>query len=149
MCSSNHAVVSHICLPPALSRARSIREQCRALRSGYFILVRKRLRGDHIRVVLDNLGCLFKLGGVATVAPPFAVGGEPWGEYDSGRSHCSISLQVVCVPRDIRVCADFLANASEYPDHWHSLLQASFLMLDEEWGRHALSKTSALQATDS
>ena len=39
-------------------------------------------RGRH-RVIMDNLGCVFIMGGIV---PPFAVGGKQWGEFVTGGS---------------------------------------------------------------
>lgn len=120
----------------------------------FILLVRNLLRGGAHRVVLDNLGCVFILGGVV---PPFAVGGKAWGEYVSGGSpdpalqHLALqafdaqlahgfSLQAVWVPRDLNVRADFLSHAAEYPDHGYSLHQALFQLLDEEWGPHTVDR---------
>ena len=79
------------------------------------------------RVVMDNLGCVFILGGVV---PPFAVGGKAWGEFVSGgspnpdlqrlalRIHDSqlehgYELVAEWRPRDENVRADFLPHVVE------------------------------------
>ena len=59
-------------LPPALRRASS------TLRERYGIAVF--VTAARFRAFMDNLGCVFVLGGVA---PAFAVGGKQWGEYVS------------------------------------------------------------------
>ena len=41
------------------------------------------LRGGRHKVVMDNLGCVFIMGGVV---PPFATGTRQWGEFVSGGS---------------------------------------------------------------
>ena len=41
------------------------------------------LRGGRHKVVMDNLGCVFIMGGVV---PSFASGGKAWGEFVSGGS---------------------------------------------------------------
>ena len=42
------------------------------------------------KVVMDNLGCVFIMGGVV---PSFATGGREWGEFVSGGSPNHISLR--------------------------------------------------------
>ena len=67
-------------LPPHLLSASST---LRELHGIWLIIaaVRALLVGGRHLVVLDNLGCVFILGGVV---PGFARGGRPWGEFVSG-----------------------------------------------------------------
>lgn len=112
------------------------------------------LRGGRHRVILDNLGCVFILGGVV---PPFAVGDKAWGEYVSGGSpdpelqamalklfdlqlEEGFSLQAVWQPRECNLRADFLSRASELPSHDYSLLPEIFQWLDELWGPHSVDR---------
>jgi len=112
------------------------------------------LRGGRFRVFMDNLGCVFILGGVV---PAFAVGGKLWGEYVSGGSpdralqrlalHLfeaqlagGFTLQAVWVPRTENVRADFLSHASEARQHDYRLLPALFHWLDDRWGPHTIDR---------
>jgi len=96
---------------------------------------------------MDNLGCVFILGGVV---PPFAVGGKAWGEFVSGgspnpdlqrlalRIHDSqlehgYELVAEWRPRDENVRADFLLHVAEMLHHDYRLIPRFFRMLDMLW----------------
>ena len=151
-------------LPPSLRGASSTLCELFGV-VNFILLIRNLLRGGAHRVVLDNLGCVFILGGVV---PPFAVGGKVWGEYVSGGSPnpdlqhlalqafdaqlaCGFSLQAVWVPRDLNVRADFLSHAAEYPDHAVTTdtlcTKPCFRCLTRSGGL-TLSTALQLQATD-
>ena len=106
------------------------------------------------RVVMDNLGCVFILGGVV---PPFAVGGKAWGEFVSGgspnpdlqrlalRIHDSqlehgYELVAEWRPRDENVRADFLSHVAEMRHHDYRLIPRFFRMLDMLWGPHTVDR---------
>ena len=112
------------------------------------------LRGGRFRVFMDNLGCVFIMGGVV---PAFAVGGKAWGEFVSGGSPDpalqrlalqlfeaqltgGFTLQAVWVPRTENVRADFLSHASEARQHDYCLLPSLFRWLDERWGPHTIDR---------
>ena len=112
------------------------------------------LRGGRHRVLMDNLGCVFIMGGVV---PPFAVGGKTWGEYVSGGSpnaalqqlavqlldlqHAQgFSLVFEWVPRDLNVRADYLSHASEMRHHSYSLRPEWFAYLEGLWGPHTVDR---------
>ena len=116
------------------------------------------LRGGRHRVVMDNLGCVFIMGGVV---PPFAVGGKEWGEFVSGGSPNPdlqriatklLDLQVtheftlvfVWVPRDQNVRADYLSHVSEMRHHLYSLRADWFAYLDGLWGPHTVDRFATL-----
>jgi len=108
-------------------------------------------KGTH-RVVMDNLGCVFILGGRV---PEFAAGGKQWGEFASGGSRdpelqrlatVIFDLQEkygfrLCVewrPREENVRADYLAKVSEMRHHHYRLRRRCFRMLEEKWGPHSI-----------
>ena len=112
------------------------------------------LRGGRHKVVMDNLGCVFIMGGVV---PPFAAGGKQWGEFVSGGSphpelqrlalhlldlqvEHGFSLTFVWVPRDLNVRADYLSHVSEMRHHHYSLLEECFAYLDGLWGPHTIDR---------
>jgi len=112
------------------------------------------LRGGRFRVFMDNLGCVFIMGGVV---PAFAVGGKAWGEFVSGGSPDpalqrlalqlfeaqlagGFTLQAVWVPRTENVRADFLSHASEARQHDYCLLPSLFGWLDGRWGPHTIDR---------
>ena len=75
---------ARILLPPPRCPARRQLHAARAVRIAAFIAaVAPLLRGGRFRVFLDNLGCVFILGGVI---PEAAIGGLAWGEYVTGGS---------------------------------------------------------------
>ena len=140
-------------LPPHLLAASSTLRELWGV-STFIIAVAPLLRGGRFRVFMDNLGCVFILGGVV---PPFAVGGKQWGEYVSGGSpdralqrlalrlfeaqvQGGFTLQAVWVPRLENVRADFLSHASEARQHDYCLLPALFRWLDERWGPHTIDR---------
>ena len=115
------------------------------------------LRGGRHRVLMDNLGCVFIMGGVV---PPFAVGGKQWGEYVSGGSpNAALQQQAVqlldlqqahdftlvfeWVPRDLNVRADYLSHASEMRHHSYRLREEWFAYLDGLWGPHSVDRFAA------
>jgi hypothetical protein len=112
------------------------------------------LRGGRHRVVMDNLGCVFIMGGVV---PSFAVGGKTWGEFVSGGSPCpalqrlavqlldtqlahQFTLVFQWVPRDQNVRSDFLSHASEMRQHAYRLRHDWFAYLDGLWGPHSIDR---------
>ena len=140
-------------LPPALRQASSTLRELYGI-AVFIMAVLPLLRGGRFRVFMDNLGCVFILGGVA---PPFAVGGKQWGEYASGGSpdpslqllalrlfqaqlDGDFQLQPVWVPRDQNVRADFLSHASESRQHDYRLLPHIFARLDRRWGPHTIDR---------
>ena len=113
-----------------------------------------RLSGGRHRVLMDNLGCVFIMGGVV---PPFAVGGKTWGEYVSGGSpnpdlqHLAVllldlqllhgfSLVFEWVPRDLNVRADYLSRVSTLQHHHYCLRHEWFAYLDGLWGPHTIDR---------
>ena len=112
------------------------------------------LRGGRFRLFLDNLGCVFILGGVI---PAFAQGGRAWGEYVHGGSPVpeiqrlalqifqaqlehGFQLQAIWQPRELNVRADFLSRAFERTQHAYRLLPSLFRWLDERWGPHSIDR---------
>ena len=98
------------------------------------------LRGGRHKVVMDNLGCVFIMGGVVL---PFATGGRAWGEFVSGGSpnpdlqrlavhlldlqiEYQFSLTFVLVPRDLNVRSDFMSHVSEMRQHHYRLTEEWF-----------------------
>jgi hypothetical protein len=110
-------------------------------------------RGRH-RLIMDNLGCVFILGGVV---PPFAVGGKQWGEFVSGGSanpalhklaielhdlqlaH-GFTLVPVWRPREENVRADYLSHVAEMRHHDYSIPPRVFAALDAAWGPHTVDR---------
>ena len=103
---------------------------------------------------MDNLGCVFIMGGVV---PSFAVGGKQWGEFISGGSPCpalqqlavqlldtqlahGFSLVFEWVPRDRNVRADFLSHVSAMLHHSYRLREDWFAYLDGLWGPHTIDR---------
>ena len=140
-------------LPPHLLDASSTLRELWGIAT-FIQAVAPLLRGGRFRVLMDNLGCVFILGGVV---PPFAVGGKVWGEYVTGGSpdralqrlalrlfeaqfEGGFTLQAVWVPRLENVRADFLSHASEARQHDYCLLPALFRWLDERWGPHTIDR---------
>ena len=117
------------------------------------------LRGGRHKVVMDNLGCVFIMGGVV---PPFATGGRSWGEFVSGGSpnqdlqrlalhlldlqiEHQFSLTFVWVPRDLNVRADYLSHVSEMRHHHYRLLEEWFAYLDGLWGPHTVDRFASAE----
>ena len=140
-------------LPPALRRASSTLRELYGI-AVFITAVLPLLRGGRFRVFMDNLSCVFILGGVAQ---PFAVGGKQWGEYVSGGSpdpdlqllalrpfqaqlDGDFQLQPVWVPRDQNVRADFLSHASQSRRHDYRLPPLIFARLDRRWGPHTIDR---------
>ena len=103
---------------------------------------------------LDNLGCVFILGGVV---PPFAVGGRQWDEAVTGGSPnpalqalaCSLlqtqldngfALQATWLPREQNARADFLSRVSEMRHHDYRVKRAVFHELDMAWGPFSIDR---------
>ena len=112
------------------------------------------LRGGCHKVVMDNLGCVFIMGGVV---PTFTTGGRAWGEFVSGGSpnpdlQClavhmldlqiehEFSLTFVWVPRELNVRADFLSHVSAMRHHHYRLAEEWFAYLDGLWGPHTIDR---------
>ena len=110
-------------------------------------------RGRH-RLIMDNLGCIFILGGVV---PPFAVGGKRWGEFVSGGSsnpalhRLAIELHDLQLahgfhlvpiwrPRDANVRADYLSHVSTMRHHDYRVPPGLFAELDSAWGPHTVDR---------
>jgi hypothetical protein len=113
-----------------------------------------RLSGGRHRVQMDNLGCVFIMGGIV---PPFAVGGKEWGEFVSGGSpnpdlqrlavqlfdiqlQYGFTLVFEWVPRDRNVRADFLSHVSALRHHHYRLRPEQFAYLDGLWGPHTIDR---------
>jgi hypothetical protein len=120
--------------------------------AGFISAVAPLLRGGRFRLFLDNLGCVFIMGGVV---PEFAVGGKRWGEYVTGGSpnpalqslalqlfqsqlDGEFELQAAWLPREQNVRADYLSRVSETRHHDYSLLRPIFRQLDDAWGPHSI-----------
>ena len=117
------------------------------------------LRGGRHKVVMDNLGCVFIMGGVV---PPFATGARQWGEFVSGGSPnpdlqrlavLILDLQLThgftlvfeWVPRDQNVRADFLSHALEFSQHSYRLCDECFAYLDGLWGPHTIDRFASAE----
>jgi hypothetical protein len=117
------------------------------------------LSGGRQKVVMDNLGCVFIMGGVV---PPFATGARQWGEFVSGGSPnpdpqrlavLILDLQYThgfrltfeWVPRDLNVRADFLSHALEYSQHSYRLCEECFAYLDGLWGPHSIDRFASAE----
>ena len=122
--------------------------------ASFVLAVAPLLRGGRFRLFMDNLGCVFILGGVV---PDFAVGGKRWGEYVSGGSHNAelqelalqlfqsqldegFELQAVWLPREQNTRADYLSHVSEMRHHDYHLRPAHFRHLDALWGPHTADR---------
>jgi hypothetical protein len=112
-------------------------------------------RGWH-RLIIDNLGCLFILGGLA---PPFAVSGKRWGEFVPGGLgsvdpdlqrlalelhnlqvfHCFAVVQV-WRPWDENVRADYLPHVAEMRHHNNFIPAGLFCSLNAAWGPHTVDR---------
>jgi len=118
------------------------------------------LRGGRFRVFLDNLGCVFILGGVV---PEFAIGGKHWGEYVSGGSPDAelqllalqlfqaqldggFELQAVWLPRALNARADYLSRVSEMRHHDYQLRPAIFRRLEAAWGPHTVDRFASFES---
>ena len=118
------------------------------------------LRGGRFRVFLDNLGCVFIMGGVV---PESAIGGLSWGEYVTGGSPNpdlqrlalqlfdaqlagSFFLQAVWRPREENVRADFLSRVAAMLQHAYCLRPSLFRWLDERWGPHTIDRFASADA---
>jgi hypothetical protein len=116
------------------------------------------LRGGRFRVFLDNLGCVFIMGGVV---PEAAIGGLPWGEYVTGGSphpelqrlalqlfsaqlEGGFTLQAVWRPRELNVRADYLSRVATMLHHEYCLLPALFRWLDDCWGPHTIDRFASI-----
>ena len=110
-------------------------------------------RGRH-RLIMDNLGCAFILGGVV---PPLAVGGKRWGEFVSGGSpdpalqrlapelhdmQLAHGFTIVPVwrPREENVRADYLSHAAEMRHHDYRIPADLFRDIDAAWGPHTVDR---------
>lgn len=120
----------------------------------FVLAVAPLLRGGRFRLFMDNLGCVFILGGVV---PEFAVGGKRWGEYVSGGSPNAelqelalqlfqsqldegFELQAVWLPREQDTRADYLSHVSEMRHHDYRLRPALFHQLNALWGPHTVDR---------
>ena len=118
------------------------------------------LRGGRFRVFLDNLGCVFIMGGVV---PESAIGCLSWGEYVTGGSPNpdlqrlavqlfeaqlagSFVLQAVWRPREENVRADFLSRVAAMLQHAYCLRPSLFRWLDERWGPHTIDRFASIDA---
>ena len=110
-------------------------------------------RGRH-RLIMDNLGCVFILGGVV---PPFAVGGKRWGEFVSGGSpdpalqrlalelhdmQLAHGFTIVPVwrPREENVRADYLSHVAEMRQHDYRIPADLFRDIDAAWGPYTVDR---------
>jgi len=120
----------------------------------FVLAVAPLLRGGRFRLFLDNLGCVFILGGIV---PPFAVGGKQVGEFVSGGSPNSalqdlalrlfqaqldggFELQAVWIPRELNLRADYLSHVADMRHHDYRLRPELFRRLDAEWGPHTVDR---------
>ena len=128
---------------PAMAGASSTHRELHGVAS-FILALGPLLRGGRFRVFLDNLGCVFILGGVV---PEFATGGKRWGEYVSGGSpkpalqalalqllqvqlDGDFELQAVWLPRERNTRADYLSHVSEMRHHDYSLQPEVFRWLE-------------------
>lgn len=112
------------------------------------------LQGGRYRLFLDNLGCVFILGGVV---PEFAVGRKHWGEFVTGGSpnpalqsialrifqaqlDGNFELQAVWLPRELNLRADYLSRVSEMRHHDYRIRPELFQRLDSAWGPHSVDR---------
>ena len=110
-------------------------------------------RGRH-RVIMDNLGCVFIMGGIV---PPFAVGGKQWGEFVTGGSpNPTLQLYATRIfdlgirygfelvfewrPREQNILADYLSHVVEMFHHHYGLKRHLFRTLDDRWGPHSIDR---------
>ena len=119
------------------------------------------LVGGRHRVVMDNLGCVFIMGGVV---PAFAVGGKRWGEFVTGGSPNAalqrfavqlldlqldrgfkFTLVFEWVPRELNIRADFLSHVSAIDHHAYSLREELFAYLDGLWGPHTVDRFASAE----
>jgi hypothetical protein len=117
------------------------------------------LRGGRFRVFLDNLGCVFILGGVV---PSFAVGNRQWGEFVTGGSPnqalqalaCELfqlqldggfELQAVWLPREQNLRADYLSRVSEMRHHDYRIRTAVFHELNGLWGPFSIDRFASVE----
>lgn len=146
-------------LPPILLEASStLRELFGVWR--FLHAVRRLLRGGRHLLVMDNLGCVFILGGAV---PAFARGGRPWGEFLSGGSpnpelqrlaiaiadlqdEGDFSLVPVWRPREENVRADFLSRVSQLQLHDYRLRPGVFAALDALWGPHTIDRFATIDS---
>ena len=144
-------------LPPHLLSASSTLREMHGL--GTVIMsVGHLLTGGRHLTVLDNLGCVFILGGVV---PPAAVGNKQWGEWVSGGSpnpdlqrwalqicdaevRHGFKLVVTWRPRAENVRADWLSHTSEMCHHDYSVKASAFLHIDQRWGPHSIDRFATL-----
>jgi len=118
------------------------------------------LCGGRFRVFLDNLGCVFILGGVV---PEFAIGGKHWGEYVTGGSpndelqslaldmfqaqlDKGFELQAVWLPRALNARADYLSRVSEMRHHDYRLRPDVFRRVDAAWGPHTVDRFASFDS---
>jgi len=117
------------------------------------------LAGGRHRVILDNLGCVFIMGGIV---PPFAVGGKQWGEFVSGGSpnpalqryatsifdlgiRYGFELMFEWRPREQNVLADYLSHVIEMLHHHYGLQRQLFRDLDDRWGPHTIDRFATVR----
>ena len=129
----------------------------------FIAAVRALLRGGRHLLVLDNLGCVFILGGAV---PAFARGGRPWGEFLSGGSpqpelqrlaisiadmqdEGAFTLVPVWRPREENVRADFLSRVSQLQLHDYRLRPGVFALLDSLWGPHTIDRFATADSCQS
>lgn len=140
-------------LPADIAAASSTHRELFSVAS-FILAIAPLLRGGRFRVFLDNLGCVFILGGIV---PAFATGGRQWGDYVSGGSpnpalqalalklfqsqlDGGFSLQAVWLPRELNTRADYLSRVSEMRHHDYRLRPQIFRLLDEAWGPHSIDR---------
>ena len=120
----------------------------------FLVAVGHILTGGHHRFIMDNMGCVFILGGLV---PASVTGGREWGESVSGGSRVrelqrlavrildiqaahGFSLLFEWRPRELNVLADYLSHMSEKRHHHYRLRRALFEELDEAWGPHSVDR---------
>jgi len=139
--------------PPAVRERSSTHREMWGLVAFILAVVTLLARGVH-RVIMDNLGCVFILGGRV---PPFAVGGKQWGEFVTGGSRDpelhrmatvlfdlqerhKFKLLVEWRPREQNVRADYLSHVAAMRHHHYTLRKPLFRRLDAMWGPHSVDR---------
>ena len=145
-------------LPAALLGASSTLRELYGI-AALIATVAPLLRGGRFRVFLDNLGCVFILGGVV---PEAAIGGLAWGEYVTGGSPDpelqrlalqlfenqlagGFSLQAVWQPRELNVRADYLSRVAAMLHHAYRLRPALFRWLNKRRGQHSIDHFASVE----
>jgi len=144
-------------LPTAVASSSSTYRELYGL-AAFILAIAPLLRGGRFRAFLDNLGCVFILGGIV---PEAAVGGKRLGEFVSGGSanpglqalalqllqaqiDGGFELQAVWLPRELNTRADYLSRVSAMHHHDYSLRAEYFRRLDAAWGPHTIDRFASI-----